>query len=81
MSPDATGIRGAWLRSRVEQAPEAGTNTIIVTHYPNISEAFPNDAEELTEGEALIYRPEGPRSASLVGRVRIQDWPTLASVP
>ena len=79
MGPDATGTRGAWLRSRVAQLPKAGTNTIIITHYPNISEAFGADAKDLSEGEALIYRPDGKGSASLIARVKIEEWPKLAS--
>jgi phosphohistidine phosphatase SixA len=31
--------QGAWLRSRVNEAPRSG-NTILVTHQPNLSRAF-----------------------------------------
>lgn len=80
MTADASGTRGAWLRSQVAQAPKPGTNTVIITHYPNISEAFPSDAKDLAEGEALIYQPNGKGSASLVGRVKIGDWASLVSL-
>jgi phosphohistidine phosphatase SixA len=79
MSKDPQGTRGAWLRSRVAQSPKPGTNTLIITHYPNITEAFADDAKDLAEGEALIFRPDGQGGASLVGRVKIEDWPNLAS--
>ena len=77
MSSDATGTRSAWLRAQVNQAPKAGTVTIILTHYPNIMEAFADDAKGLAEGEALIFKPNGHSNASLIGRVKIEDWPKL----
>ena len=76
---DQGSTRGAWIRSRVAQGPGLGTNTIIITHYPNITEAFANGATNLAEGEALILRPDGRGGASLVGRVKIEDWPKLAT--
>lgn len=78
MTPDAGGTRGAWLRDKVAQAPRAGTNTLIITHAPNIKEAFPTEGGDLADGEALIFRPDGQGGASLVARVKIQDWPRLA---
>ncbi len=81
MSRDATGTRGLWLQARVAQVPKPGTDTVIITHYPNITEAFASDAQELAEGEALIFQPHRHGAASLVGRVKIEDWPKLASSP
>jgi phosphohistidine phosphatase SixA len=78
MTPDAGGTRGAWLRAQVAQAPKAGRNTLIITHAPNIREAFPTEGADLADGEALIFRPDGQGGASLVARVKIQDWPRLA---
>lgn len=81
MSSDATGARSAWLQSRVAQAPKSGTDTIIITHYPNIVEAFAAEAKGLAEGEALVFQPDGHGTASLIGRVKIEDWPKLTAVP
>ena len=78
MTADSSGTHGAWLRDRVAQAPGAGTDTLIITHAPNISEAFPADGADVAEGEALIFHPDGHGGASLVARVKIQDWPRLA---
>ena len=39
--------------------PGAGTNTIIVTHLPNIEYAFGDSASDVAEGEALVVRPDG----------------------
>lgn len=79
VSPDLAETRGAWIRSRVSQLPKAGTDTVIISHYPNISEAFPGDSKDLSEGEALVFRPDGRGAAMLVGRIKIEDWPKLAS--
>jgi phosphohistidine phosphatase SixA len=81
MSPDPAGTRGAWLRSRVAQVPKPGTDTVIITHYPNIKEAFAGDAEDLADGEALVFRPHAHGAASVVSRVKIEDWPRLVSAP
>lgn len=78
MTPDASGTRGAWLRGKVAQAPKPGTDTLIITHAPNISEAFPTEGADLADGEALIFHPGGQGGSSLVARVKIQDWPQLA---
>jgi hypothetical protein len=77
-TPDPSGTRGAWLRGKVAQAPKAGTNTLIITQAPNITEAFPTESAELSQGEVLIFHPNGQGGASLVAHVKIQDWPRLA---
>lgn len=79
MRPDATGARAVWLRAKVAEHPAAGTNTFIVTHFPNINEAFADAAAGLGDGEALVFHPDGHGAASFVGRVKIEDWPRLAS--
>ena len=56
---DPGGANGAWLRGKVAQAPRVGTDTLIVTHAPNIKAAFPDQSSDLAEGEALIFRPDG----------------------
>jgi phosphohistidine phosphatase SixA len=73
--------RAASLRAQVALTPDAGTNTVIITHYPNIADAFAADAKDLAEGEALIYRPDGHGKTALVARVKIEDWPKLAAAP
>jgi phosphohistidine phosphatase SixA len=81
MTADPSGTRGEWLRGKVAQAPGTGTDTLIITHSPNIREAFPEEGADVAEGEALILRPDGHGGTSLVARVKIQDWPRLAAAP
>ncbi len=68
--------RAAWLRARAAIPPAAGTNTLIVTHFPNIAEAFPRESTGLVEGEALILQTNERGEVSLVARVKIDEWPT-----
>jgi phosphohistidine phosphatase SixA len=79
MQVDPTGTRTAWLRAKVAESPTAGTNTIIVTHLPNVNEAFPSDSVGLTDGEALIFHPDGHGGAVVLGHLKIEEWPQLAS--
>jgi hypothetical protein len=44
----------AWLRNRAAQPPASGTNTIIVTHLPNIARAFPDWQPQVTDGESVV---------------------------
>jgi len=68
---------GMWIRAQTTKA-SAGTNTFLVTHMPNISRAFPQEAST-ADGEMLVFRPDGKGGASLVGRIKIEDWPRLAA--
>jgi phosphohistidine phosphatase SixA len=68
----------AWLRKKVDEQPRAGTDTVIVTHMPNIVAAFGQAANGAADGEAFVYRPDGKGGAELVARVKIEDWPALA---
>jgi phosphohistidine phosphatase SixA len=68
--------QAAWLRSKVTQFP-SGTNAVLVTHFPNMTRAFPESAAGLADGEALIFGPDGKGGAAVVARVKIEDWPRL----
>jgi hypothetical protein len=56
-------------------------NTVIVTHYPNVMEAFPAAAVGLADGEAIVFRPDGHGGASVVARVKIDEWKGLGGAP
>lgn len=68
-----TPAQAAWLRKRVTQFP-AGTNTIIVTHFPNLTAAFPQQAAGVADGESLVFGPDGKGGATLIARVKIDEW-------
>ena len=51
----------------------------MITHKPNILDAFGRDWFEVKEGEASIFKPDGG-SYKLVARVQMDDWSRLAAV-
>jgi phosphohistidine phosphatase SixA len=70
--------QGAELRKLAATPPPTGTNVILVTHKPNIVDAFGKDWADVREGEASIFRPDGKGGFVLVGRVQAADWPRFA---
>jgi len=75
VTPNENTRRMQALRALVATAPDPGTNTLIVTHKPNILDALGKDWFEIKEGEASIFKPEGTGYA-LVARVQIGQWAT-----
>ena len=67
-----------WLRKRAEELPPKGTDTLVVTHTPNIKAAFGDEAAGIASGEALVFKPDGKGQTKLVARIKMGDWPTLA---
>jgi phosphohistidine phosphatase SixA len=72
-----TAAQAAWLQKRVTQFP-SGTNTILVTHFPNLTGAFPQLAAGKADGEALIFASDGKGGAKVVARIKIEEWPGMA---
>jgi phosphohistidine phosphatase SixA len=67
--------QGAWLRERATRLPK-GTNTVIVTHMPNIARAFP-DWGAVADGEIVVVGQDGKSAARPVGRIKIEEWSRL----
>ena len=65
-----------WLKTQVTKFP-TGTNTIMVTHMPNLTQAFPQEAAGVSDGEALIFASDEKGGAKLLGRVKIEQWPGM----
>ena len=78
VSPNENTRRTQALRQMVAATPDPGTNTLIVTHKPNILDAFGKDWFEIKEGETSAFTPEGGGKYSLVGRIQIDQWSTAA---
>ena len=68
-----TEVQAVWLRTKVTEAPRSG-NTIMVTHQPNLSRAFPDWGPTVADGETVVIRPDGQGGSSVVDRVKIEDW-------
>ena len=62
----------AWLRARAAQTPSRG-NTVIVTHMPNLTAAFPAWGA-VADGETVVVRPDGKGGVAVTGRIRIDEW-------
>ncbi|HEY2590966.1 MAG TPA: histidine phosphatase family protein [Steroidobacteraceae bacterium] len=76
MSGSAERSQTAWLRRAVAQAPPAGSNTLIVTHTPNIVSAFSNGTSGIRAGESLIFAPSQGETR-LLGRITVDEWRKL----
>jgi phosphohistidine phosphatase SixA len=78
VSPNENNRRAEALRKLLATAPKAGTNTVLISHKPNIIDALGKDWFEVKEGEASIFRPESGKYL-LVARVQMADWPRIAA--
>jgi broad specificity phosphatase PhoE len=78
VSPNENNRRAAALRQLLSTAPKPGTNTVLISHKPNIIDALGKDWFEVKEGEASIFRPENGKYV-LVARVQMSDWPRIAA--
>jgi phosphohistidine phosphatase SixA len=79
VTPIENDRRTAALRKLVATVPEPGKNTLIVTHKPNILDAFGKDWFEVKEGEASVFKPDSSGKAVLVARLQAVDWIKAAS--
>jgi phosphohistidine phosphatase SixA len=74
VSPNENARRAKALNALALVVPEAGSNTLIVTHKPNILDAFGKDWFDSKEGEASVFEPDGSNNLVLVARVQAGDW-------
>lgn len=77
ISPNENKRRAEALHKMLTIAPMPVTNTILITHQPNIVDALGKHFSALKEGEALVFRPENG-TFTLVARIPIEEWPQLA---
>src|SRR5215468_2825803 len=78
VSPNENNRRAEALRKMLTVVPKAGTNSILITHQPNIIAALGKDWFDVKEGEASIFRPQNG-SYTLVARVQMDEWPRIAN--
>ena len=78
VTPIENDRRAEVLRKMAATRPAAGKNTLIVTHKPNIVDAFGRDWFEVKEGEATVFRPDGFGKLIPVARIQAVDWITAA---
>ena len=78
VTPNENNRRVEAFRKLLATVPTPGTNTILITHKPNIIDALGKDWFDVKEGEASIFRPENG-SYRFIARVQMEDWPVLAA--
>ncbi len=74
----ANSDQAAWLKAKAAEPPRSGTDTMVVTHLPNLTAAFGEEAAGLPDGAALVFHPVAGRPPEFMGRIRIEEWPQLA---
>ena len=77
VSPNENARRMDAFRKLLGTAPMPGTNTILITHKPNIVDALGKDWFDVKEGEASIFRPENG-GYKLLARVQMDEWSRIA---
>jgi phosphohistidine phosphatase SixA len=72
-----TPVPAPWLQ-RVEAmkhliatAPLAGTNTVLITHFPNVKAAL---GVQIGFGDAAIVKPDGHGGVTVVARITAKEW-------
>ena len=79
VSPNENNRRAAAFRQMLAVAPKDHTNTILITHQPNIVAAFGKDWFDVKEGETSIFRP-ADGGYKLIARIQMDEWPRIATV-
>jgi broad specificity phosphatase PhoE len=77
VSPNENARRASAFRKMAGTPPQAGENTVLITHQPNIVAALGKDWFDVQEGEASIFHPEGG-GYRLLARVQMDEWPRIA---
>ena len=78
VSPDENNRRTQAFRKLVSIRPPADNNVVIVSHKPNIMEAFGKDWFDVREGEASVFEPDGNGGYKLIVRIPASAWSELA---
>ena len=79
VSPNENNRRADAFRKMLAVAPKDHTNTILITHQPNIVAALGKDWFDVKEGETSIFRP-ADGGYKLVARIQMDEWPRIATV-
>src|SRR5262249_35390629 len=69
-TPIENDRRAEAMRKLAATMPPHGQNTLVVSHKPNIIDAFGKDWFEVKEGEATIFKPDGAGKYAMVARLQ-----------
>ena len=59
------------MKELIATAPAAGTNTVLITHFPNVKAAL---GVQIGFGDAAIIKPDGQGHATVVARITAKEW-------
>jgi phosphohistidine phosphatase SixA len=62
------------MKKLIATVPEAPTNTILITHFPNVNAAL---GVQIDFGDAVIVKPDGQGGARLMARILASQWPSF----
>jgi len=77
-SADDNARRAQALRKLAAERPPAGSNLVLVSHKPNIVDAFGANWSDVHEGEASVFESDGNGGYKLVARIQASAWTELA---
>src|SRR4030081_2099317 len=78
VTPIENNRRAEAFRKLVSAMPATGTNIVIVSHKPNIMDAFGKDWFDVREGEASVFQPDGKGGYKPIARILAGGWSKLA---
>jgi hypothetical protein len=59
------------MKQMIAAAPPVGTNTVLITHFPNVKAAL---GIQIGFGDAAILKPDGNGGAVVVARITAKEW-------
>jgi phosphohistidine phosphatase SixA len=62
------------MKTLLATVPEPPTNTILITHFPNVKAAL---GVQIEFGDAVIVKPDGQGGVRLIARIFAAEWPSL----
>src|SRR3954470_15259470 len=78
VTPIENNRRAAAMKKLAATAPPGGSNVVLVSHKPNILDAFGKSWFDIREGEASIFKPDASGGAKFIVRLQAADWSKLA---
>ena len=59
------------MKQMIASAPAAGTNTVLITHFPNVKAAL---GVQIGFGDAAVLKPDGHGGVTVVARITAKEW-------
>jgi phosphohistidine phosphatase SixA len=59
------------MKQMIAAAPAPGTNTVLITHFPNVKAAL---GVQIGFGDAAILKPDGHGGVTVVARITAKEW-------